>query len=92
MELNPSGVTRTRIRLIWVNVSEILIKRNEIYFSFFVLFLTKWVSCCLSHTKPTLTQPLSVCNLAIELLLLYVSFFRIGLREKGTDGEENHLP
>ena len=29
---------------------------------FFVLFLTKWILCCLSHTKPTLTQPLCVCN------------------------------
>ena len=30
MELNPSGVTSTRIRLIWVNFSEILIKGNQI--------------------------------------------------------------
>ena len=33
-----------------------------ILLQFFVLFLDKWVSCCLSHTKPTLTQPLSICN------------------------------
>ena len=41
MELNPSGVSRTRIRLIWVNFSEILIKGNEFYFSFLCSF---WIS------------------------------------------------
>ena len=28
--------------------------------NFKVLFLTIWVSCCLSHNKPTRTQPLLI--------------------------------
>ena len=32
MEWHPSGVTRTRIRVFWVNFSEFLIKGNEMWF------------------------------------------------------------
>ena len=32
MEWHPSGVTRTRIRVFWVNFSEFLIKGKEMWF------------------------------------------------------------